>query len=389
VRILQLCSRYPPAPGGAERHVEELCRELSRRGHEVAVLTSDMYCDTPLVRMRGVDPSNGVRVRRSFSLTVPGEADFPIYPGMLPAALAEKADVLHVHGYGCFQTMVAPLVRKLRRVKTVFTTHFHPDWSDWGGYRRAGLRRLYDRLLGPYSTGGADALIVHTEAERALLRRFGLLPAKTPVHVIPSGIRLEHFAAPPAGDGFRERLGIGPDERIVLFAGRLAPKKGLDTLLDAAPAVVARFPRARFLVAGEDMGLGGWLRSEIRKRGLSARFSAPGLLPERDLLAAYHICDVLALPSEYEAFGLVLAEAMACAKPCVATRVGGVPEVVEDGETGLLVPPRDPAALAGALGRVLGDPEEAGRMGRAGRIRAGERFALGPVVDRIEAAYSP
>jgi glycosyltransferase involved in cell wall biosynthesis len=307
---------------------------------------------------------------------------------MLPAALAEKADVVHVHGYGCFQTLVAPLVRKLRRVKTVFTTHFHPDWSDWGGERRAGLRRLYDRLLGPYSTGGADALIVHTDFERALLARYGLLPAGAPVHVVPSGIRLGHFAAAPSGGGFRGRLESAPDERLILFVGRLAPKKGLDTLLDAAPAVVARFPRARFLVAGEDMGLGGWLRSEIKKRGLSAHVTLAGHLPERDLLSAYHACDVLALPSEYEAFGLVLAEAMACAKPCVATRVGGVPEVVDDGRTGILVPPRDPAALAGALVRVLGDPALARKMGDSGLERARERFSLEATVDKIESIYS-
>jgi glycosyltransferase involved in cell wall biosynthesis len=347
-----------------------------------------MYCDTPLVRMRRQAPSNGVRVRRAYTLTVPGEADFPVYPGMLPAALAEKADVVHVHGYGCFQTLVAPVVRRLRNVKTVFTTHFHPDYSDWGGERRAGLRRLYDRFLGPYSTGGADALIVHTDFERSLLARYGLLPAGAPVHVVPSGIRLEHFAAPPADDCFREWLGISPDESIILFAGRLAPKKGLDTLLDAAPAVIARFPRARFLVVGEDMGLGVWLRSEIKKRGLSARISAPGHIPESALLSAYHACEMLVLPSEYEAFGLVLAEAMACAKPCVSTRVGGVPEVVEDGRTGLLVPPRDPAALAEALTTLLGDRARARKMGESGLLRARERFSLVATVDKIESIYS-
>jgi glycosyltransferase involved in cell wall biosynthesis len=182
-------------------------------------------------------------------------------------------------------------------------------------------------------------------------------------------------------------MGIGPDERVVLYVGRVAQKKGLEFLLDCAPAVLARFPGTRFVIAGEDMGLGRFLSAEVKRRGLGKNFLIAGPLDDDMLVSAYHSCDLLVLPSEYEAFGLVLAEAMACGRPCVATHVGGVPEVVEHGRTGVLVPPRDPAALAGAINGLLADPETGRRMGEAGRARALREFSLERMTDRILDIY--
>ena len=105
------------------------------------------------------------------------------------------------------------------------------------------------------------------------------------------------------------------------------------------------------------------------------------------LLSAYPACDVFVLPSEYEAFGLVLLEAMSCEKPCVATNVGGVPEVVEDGKTGLLVEYGNPVALASAIIKLLGDEEKRRSMGMAGRKRVIENFTWPKIVDKIEGVY--
>jgi glycosyltransferase involved in cell wall biosynthesis len=340
MNVSMMCMRFPPAPGGTERHVLELGRELTRRGHRVRVLTSDMYCDTPLVKLkRGPRLFRG-EVRRSFAFTIPGEADFPMYPGIGLGALRDDADVFHSHGYGAFHTLLHPIVGNLRGRKLVFTLHFHPDWSDWGGSRRLWLRKLFDRRLGPWSTGPADDIIVHTALEKRLAGEYGLLGGSARVHIVPSGIDTARFARPPQAS-FRQAMGICPDERVVLYVGRVAQKKGLEFLLECAPAVLARFPRTRFVVVGEDMGLGRFLAAEVRKRGLRKNFLIAGPLDDDMLVSAYHSCDLLVLPSEYEAFGLVLAEGMACGRPCVATDVGGVPEVVEHGRTGVLVPPRD------------------------------------------------
>ena len=386
MNISMMCMRFPPAPGGTERHVLELGRELVKRGHGVNVLTSDMYCDTPLVKWKDYPSMFRGNVKRSFTFTIPGEADYPVYPGIGLEALRDDSDVVHSHGYGAFHSLLHPFVGKLRGKKLVFTLHFHPDWSDWGGSRRLWLRKMFDRRLGPLSTFPADDIIVHTALEKREAQENGLLPHSARVHIVPSGIDTARFARPPARP-FRTGFGIGPDERIVLYVGRVAQKKGLEDLVDCAPAVLARFPRTRFVVAGADMGLGGYLAAEVGKRGLRDRFLVTGLLDEELLVSAYNSCDMLVLPSEYEAFGLVLAEAMACGRPCIATRVGGVPEVVDEGRTGMLVPPRDPAALAEAMIEILSDPEKGRRMGEAGRAKALREFTVERMADRMLEIY--
>jgi glycosyltransferase involved in cell wall biosynthesis len=359
-----------------------------RKGHQVTVLTSDMYCDTPLIKQRHFKNMFDGTVKRFSAVTIPGEADFPVYPRMGIEALREKADVIHAHSYGCFNTLLPPIVGKIRGTRTVLTPHFHPDYSDWGGKRRMMLRRMYDRTLGKFSVNHVDDLVVLTKFEESLMRESGVLQRRTRVHLVDSGVDLERFSHHPNPKALRKRYDIGDDEKIILYVGRVALKKGLETLIEASPLVIGRFPEVRFVVVGEDMGLGEWMGAEIDRRDLSGNFLITGFLDQADLLvSAYHSCYLLVLPSEYEAFGLVLAEAMACGKPCVATDVGGIPDVVLNGKTGVLVPPRDPIALAEALCGILSDPEIVGKMGTLGRQAVEERFSWSKVADRMLEIY--
>ena len=388
MRILMLCSRFPPAPGGTETYVLELSKELMRKGHKVMVLTSDMYCDTPLTKQKHFKSVFDGVVKRFSSFTVPGEADFPVYPGIGLRALREEADVIHAHSYGCFNTLSPPIVGKIRGIRTVFTPHFHPDYSDWGGKKRMLLRRIYDGTLGCFSVNHVDDIVVLTKFEESLLRESGILRPGTRVHLVDSGVDLERFSQHPNPEAFREHFDIADNEKLILYVGRLAQKKGLEDLIEAAPFVLERFPEAKFVIVGEDMDLGEWMRMEIDRRGLSGNFLLTGFLNEADMLvSAYHSCHLLVLPSEYEAFGLVLAEAMACGKPCVATDVGGIPDVVLDGKTGMLVPPRNPNALAHALCRMLSDPETARKMGILGRESVEERFSWSKVAENMLRIY--
>jgi glycosyltransferase involved in cell wall biosynthesis len=176
------------------------------------------------------------------------------------------------------------------------------------------------------------------------------------VRVIPSGVELP------------ERVGIEADPAEVLYAGRLSPEKGVLELLEATEGL-------NLVVAGD-----GPLRDRIP--------SASGFVSHDELEQLYARAAVVACPSRREGFGVVCLEAMAHGRPVVATRVGGLLDLVVDGETGIVVPPRDPAALRSALERLLADPDLRRKLGSAGRDRARTHFSWERVTDATLAAYA-
>ncbi len=163
--------------------------------------------------------------------------------------------------------------------------------------------------------------------------------------------------------------GSGP---LIGFVGAFSKRKGVLNLVDAAPAVLARQPRARFILLGMDCGTLADVRDRIMALGLESAFE---ILPFRpDPSEVFATMDLLVVPSTAEPFGLVILEAMAAAKPVVATRSGGPQEIIEDGCTGLLVQPNDPRELARAISQLLDDPETMKRMGTLGARQLTERF---------------
>ncbi len=192
------------------------------------------------------------------------------------------------------------------------------------------------------------------------------------VKVIYYGIDVERFCPPPTRRGASE----------ILYAGGPWANKGLDVLLEAFARIQGRFPQASISVVGG--GEWGPYQEKIQSLGLSSRVRYGGQVAHASMVERYQNAYLLAAPTRHESFGLVLAEAMACGLPVVATRVTAIPEVVEEGRTGLLVPVDDGAALAEALATLLGDPERAAAMGKAGRARVEQRFAWGKVITQWE-----
>jgi glycosyltransferase involved in cell wall biosynthesis len=164
----------------------------------------------------------------------------------------------------------------------------------------------------------------------------------------------------------------------------LRPEKALDVLVAAVSLLAAEFPHLRVVIAG-----GGpeeaRLRALVRELGLDKTIMLLGL--RRDVADVLAAVDVVALSSDREGTPLAVMEAMAAAKPVVATRVGGIPDLIEDGVHGLLVPPRDPSALAGALGRLLRDAQLRKELGRRGQERQRREFDVGVAVQRVETIY--
>lgn len=207
--------------------------------------------------------------------------------------------------------------------------------------------------------------------------------------VVHDGVRLPDVAGDAARARLRQELGLPADGPVIAFTGQVSEIKGIWEFIDAAEMLVRRGVPAVFAVLGDDLKGKGELRRQAEQRvagrGLAGRFRFLGFRPDAPrLIPAF---DIIAVPSHVEPLGNATLEAMAAGRPVVGSRVGGIPEMVIDGETGILVPPRDAATLASALERLAGDPARARAMGQAARRRADESFSISAHIGRVQQAY--
>jgi glycogen(starch) synthase len=388
VKVAQLATRFPPAPGGVEQHVAEIAPRLHARGHAVNVYTSDLYREFPAMQRLAADvpreeTTSWGAVHRLRVWSFPGELHYTFFKGLTEALARDRPEIVHAHTYGTNQVAAANRHRRRFGTPFVLTAHFHPIWSIEGGWFRRRLRGFYDRYIAGGVVRGASRVIVQTHEEERLLRLLGL--ALPPLEVIPPGYR----PLPPPASGspsFSERYRIpGP---FLLFVGRLASNKGLLDLTEAFAFLAKTDRSAELVLVGEDGGQRASVEARAKTLGLSDRVHLLGHVDDDTILsAAYREARLTVLPSEYEAFGLVLLESLAVGTPVVASRVGGIPEFVEDGKAGLLVPPKSPTALAEAIGRLWQDREFARRLGEYGRDQVVPRYRWDAVVDRLDAVY--
>ena len=387
MRVAQLSTRYPPGPGGVERHVGEVSPRLAARGLGVDAFASDLYREYPWQRLGPevprVEHQGGLTIHRLPVWSMPGELHYPFFRGLEHALREARPDVLHVHTYGTNHAAVARRYARSARVPYVLTAHYHPIWSIYGGWLRHQIRHFYDHWLAAPIVADAARLIVQSAEEERLIRENGFPLPK--VERIPPGYT--PLPPPPPGDRpFASAYGIpGP---FVLFVGRLASNKGLIPLVEAFAPLAGRDPSATLVMVGEDGGMQAAVQAKVDALGLSHRVRWTGFVADDGLLAAaFREARVAVLPSEYEAFGLVLLEALAQGTPVIASRVGGIPEFVEDGKAGLLVPPMATGPLADALERIWSDGGLRDRLGEYGRLEVVPRFSWDRVVDRLVAVY--
>ena len=275
-----------------------------------------------------------------------------------------RPDVLLCHGYK--PNLLGRVAARRARVPAVAVSR---GWT--GENVKVRLYEALDRLHLRFM----DRVVCVSEGQAAKVRRTGVPPER--VAVIRNAARLQAFRSPDPA--YRERLraltggGESPPARVVCAAGRLSPEKGFHVLVDAAGVVADADPAARFVLFGE-----GAQRPLLERRiaglGLQQRFVLAGFRPDLDRFLPW--ADVMVLPSFTEGLPNVALEASAAAVPVVATAVGGNPEVVRDGETGHLVPPGDPHALAGRILDLLRDEPRRRRMGAAARALMEAEFTF-------------
>jgi glycosyltransferase involved in cell wall biosynthesis len=282
----------------------------------------------------------------------------------------ERIDI--VHNYLLRANLVGTLAARAARVPLVLT-------SKRGCHERRGLELASAKL----SNRLADCVTTNAQAVRDFVHEREGCPLEKMV-VIPSGIDTDRFAPLPAGD-YRTRLGLTPEQRVVGIVTRMRVRKGVEEFLRAMATVRQQIPSAVAVVVGE-VDLDPSLAALVGELGLDGALHLLG--PRTDVPEVLSAMDLFVLSSHDEGMSNAILEAMAMARPVVATDVGGTGEVVQPGRTGLLVPPKDPAALARAIAQILTAPgDTAAAMGARGRALVVDGFSARAMVRQMEDLY--
>ncbi len=352
-RILHVSPSFYPAwaYGGVPRCAYELCRELVALGHEVTVWTTDVFDRDSRLGSTG-SVVDGIRVRRFRNLSNRFAHDFQLY---LPVGAFSEArerirdfDLVHVHSHRHLLQVAVCNAARDAGVPYVLTGNGTVPAIE----RYVGIKNVLDAVGVAGIVRGTSACIAVSEAEISHYTSVGVPEDR--VRVIPNGVRLAEFDSLPEPGVFRRTHGIG-DGPLVVFVGKITPRKGVDVLIRA----MAHLPDAvQLVVAGNFMMPEKPLRALVSDLGLGDRVRFPGLLLGEERNAAYVDADVVAYPSIDEIFGLVAAEAIMCRTPLVVCGDSGCGELVRASDGGEVVPYGDPRALAAALGRLLDDPEK-------------------------------
>ena len=381
MKILQGCVRYPPAPGGAETVVKAYSEGLRDLGHDVEVVTTDLYTETPFVKKEMPSEVNGINVTRHKAYTVSGEAHYVLAPGMVKSFLSKEADVIHTHSYGYFQNHAGWIRERFQSTPWVITPHFHPSWSMWGGAKRKTLREFYDTVVGKGTMETADLITCVSKHERDMLvSEIGL--SEDNIKIIYNGINWKDWEVLPDKNIFRKAY---PEisEKFVLFAGRLATNKGLSDLISAMELIDHEY--VDLVITGADMGLGKKLEKEASEKGV--KMHRLGHIDDETYRSVLAAAEMLVLPSEYEAFGIVLLEAAAAETAVIGTNVGGIPEAMSPNSNGLIVEYNDVPNLSKSIATLLEDEKMCKEMGLAGRIWS-QNFSWESIVSDLEKEYS-
>jgi glycosyltransferase involved in cell wall biosynthesis len=278
--------------------------------------------------------------------------------------------LIHAHEFGA--NAYGTLAGRLARVPVLATVHGHSYYADC---RR---RRLAYRAV----SRAAVMVAVSEDVKRFVVERTGASGRR--VRVVYNGIGPVAPVSEETRTRLRAELCIGDREQVATVVGSLYDVKGHRYLLDAAPRVLQACPSTVFLIAGRGERE-ATLREQTRRLGIDTRVRFLGF--RQDIPALLAISDVFVLPSLSEGLSIAILEAMASAKPVVTTMVGGNPELVVDGETGLLVGPADARSLAVAVTRILRDPDRARRLGENGLRRVRSQFTIGAMVKKYQSIY--
>jgi phosphatidyl-myo-inositol dimannoside synthase len=370
--ILVVTWNYPPRRGGIEYLVSHLCAGWRQR-HSVQVITAYTRSEEQFAD-------------QVFRAPLPGLIPFSLYALWRGVVLLLRSPVTQVIFGG--SVMVAPLVLILARLsgrKAMVQAH---------GLDVIYASRFYQALCVRWLRS-CDRIFANSTYTASLVAGKGV--SEECISVIPPGVLTESFARPASIDAIQQTFGL-KGKKNILFVGRLAKRKGVKEFIEKSfVRIVSEIPNACFVIVGsnpsDSLTHRGDVASEIHAvvsyLGLQNHVRLVGSLSDDDLVSLYHLSDVVVLPAlacagDVEGFGIVLLEAAAAAKPVVATRVGGIPDAVEDGKSGILVNSGDYECLTRTLIRLLSDTEARAAIGAYAKTRVTEQFSWLRIVRQYE-----
>lgn len=382
--------------GGQNVYVDELSRNLGNLGYAVDVFTRREAADAPEI----IQWAPGVRVinlSAGLPRVLPKDDLWPLMPAFRDALLDFMSrDRVHydlVHGNFWMSGWVAADLRQWLGVPAVqifhamgMTKRRHQGEADTSPGQRIEVEREIVRSV--------DRLIAQCPSEQAeLVDDYQADPGK--VVIVPSAVNVERFNPVPLEEA-RRYVGLDEQDLVIAYVGRMLPRKDVRNLVRAVGLLVQRtdLPVKLLLVGGESAEPDpaatpeiGVLQTIAAELGISDRLYFTGQRQPDTLRYYYSAGDVVVTTPWYEPYGLTPLEGMACGRPVIGSAVGGITFTIADGETGFLVPPRDPEALAVRLQQLLADPDLRAKMGKAARLRVEQEFTWPTVAERTAALY--
>jgi glycosyltransferase involved in cell wall biosynthesis len=369
--------------GGVNEIVKNLFAEFERsKRYRPIVLINDAAHAVPSEQEVAGRHTIYLRIRPPWDRTAPLRNALA-YLLSLPATLtrlwrtlrAHRITIINIH-YPTLSAFTLVLLKALARPRPVLILSFHGLDVEFMAAARGIERQLWKAF-----TSAADRLVVCSEALRTVLLQ-ALPGCEHKVHTVHNGLDLDRAGAELGAATFPAALQA---RRYILTVGAFEQKKGLDILLRAFGQIAQRDAAISLVLIGRRGPCGAQIRRMIREHSIERRVEVYENVPHGDVLAVMQQAQLFVLPSRREPFGITLLEAGAFRVPTVATRVGGIPEVVSHGETGLLVPAEDPDALAAGMSRLLDDPATASALAEAMHQRVASRFTAQSAYRKYEA----
>ena len=387
MKILQVISSFPPAYsyGGALKVAFELSRELVRNGHEVTVCTTDVYdSKSRLKKFKNPETIEGIEVYRFKNLSNwLSRKNIPCAPGMFFFLRdnMKKFDIIHLHEYRSFQAIITSHFANKYRIPYIVQAH----GSVLPFFEKQILKKMFDFVWGNKILKDARKCIAVSHVEREQYRKMKIPDSQ--IDIIPNGINPNEFKNLPEKGKFRNKYHISPDEKIILYLGRIHKRKGLDFLIDSIFQLSQIRNDIRLILAGPDDGYLENVKKMIQEKNLSPVVIFSGFLPEKDKYEALTDADVLVYPGIFEIFGLVPFEAILCGTPVIVTDDCGCGEIIKEAGCGYLVKYGDVNNLTKTLQLALENPDENKSMVERGINYIQNNLAWESIVNKIELNY--